>query len=163
MYDNDVLRVVQQVAERRKLRAHERAQHPEERRDLVRHVPSRGRDTDEADNGAIAKLSDGKGKGARSLLRSWSRCRPAGCGGVEKITLGWNGIWLHFWKVVFRDRAEQAEGDAARTGSEMGRHTGGDGTEVGTESTAAVESEPANPEEEGPQYYVCEIIEFHIF
>jgi hypothetical protein len=70
VYDNDVLRVAQQVAERRKLRAHERAQHPEERRDLVRHVPSRGCDADEADNGTIAKLSDGEGEGARPLLRS---------------------------------------------------------------------------------------------
>jgi hypothetical protein len=81
---------------------------------------------------------------------------------VEKITWGWNGIWLLFWKVIFRDRAEQAERDAARASGEMGRHTGGDGTEVGAESTAAVETEPANPEEEGPQYYVCEIIEFRI-
>jgi hypothetical protein len=44
----------------------------------------------------------------------------------------------------------------------VGRHTSGDGTEIGTESTAAVESEPANPEEEGPQYYVCEIVKFRI-
>ena len=44
----------------------------------------------------------------------------------------------------------------------MGRYAGGNGTEVGTESTAAVETEPANPEEEGPQYYVCEIIESRI-
>jgi len=71
-----------------------------------------------------------------------------------KITLGWNRIWLLFWKVVFRDRAEQAEGDAAGAGDEMGRHAGGDSPEVGTEST--------NPEEEGPQYYVCEIVGFRI-
>jgi hypothetical protein len=113
VYDNDVLRVAQQVAKRRKLRAHERAQHPEKRRDLVRHVAGRGCDADEADNSAIAKFSDGKGKGGWPLLRNWSRCRSGGCGGVEKITLGGNGIWLRFWKVVFGDRAEQAESDAA--------------------------------------------------
>ena|ERR1700722_7886144 len=107
VYDNDVLRVAQQVAERRKLRAHERTQHPEERRDLVRHVPGRGCDADEADNGAIAKLSDREGEGARLLLRSWSRGRLGRRGGVvRRITLGWNGVWLLFWKVVFRDRAE---------------------------------------------------------
>ena len=51
MYDNDVLHVVQLVAERRKLRAHDRAQHLEERRDLVKHVPCRGCDADEVNNG----------------------------------------------------------------------------------------------------------------
>jgi hypothetical protein len=42
------------------------------------------------------------------------------------------------------------------------RHAGGDSPEVGTESTTAVEAEPANPEEEGSQHYVCEIIGFRI-
>ena len=36
VFDNDILRVVQQIVERHKLRAHERAQHPKERRDLAR-------------------------------------------------------------------------------------------------------------------------------
>jgi hypothetical protein len=31
-----------------------------------------------------------------------------------KVTLGWNRIWHLFWKVVFRDRTEQADGDAAQ-------------------------------------------------
>lgn len=62
---------------------------------------------------------------------------------------------------MFRDRAGQAEGDTAGAGGEMGRHAGGDSLEVGTESTAAVEAEPANPEE-GSQYYVCEIVGFRI-
>jgi hypothetical protein len=44
----------------------------------------------------------------------------------------------------------------------MGRYAGRNGTEVGTESTAAVESEPANPEEEGPQYYICRTVELRI-
>jgi hypothetical protein len=73
VYDHDILLVAQQFAERRKLRAHETAHHPEERRDLVRHVPGRGCDADEADNGSIAKLGDGKGEGARLLLTNCSR------------------------------------------------------------------------------------------
>jgi hypothetical protein len=163
VYDDDVLRVVQQVAERRKLRADERAQHPKERRDLVRHVPGRGRDADEADNGAIAKLSDREREGAWALLRGWSRGRSdRGWGIVEESPLGWNGIWLYFRKVMFRNRAEQAKGDTARAGGEMGRDAGGDGAEVGTESTATVEAEPADPEEKGPQYYVCKTVEFRI-
>ena len=44
----------------------------------------------------------------------------------------------------------------------MGRYAGRDSTEVSTEGTAAVESEPANPEEEGPQYYICGIVELCI-
>ena len=63
---------------------------------------------------------------------------------------------------MFRDRAEQAESDAAGADDEVGRHAGGDIPEVGTESTTAVEAEPANPKEEGPQCYVCEIVGFRI-
>jgi hypothetical protein len=48
-------------------------------------------------------------------------------------------------------------------GDEMGRHAGGDSSEVGTESTTAVEAKPTNPEEESPQYYVSEIVGFRIF
>ena len=111
---------------------------------------------------AIAKLSDREGEGARPLLRSWSQGQSGGRRSVVvKITLGWNKIWLLLWKVVFRDRAEQAEGDTAGAGGEMGRHAGGDSPEVGTGSTAAVEAELANLEE-GPQYYVCEIVGFRI-
>jgi hypothetical protein len=44
---------------------------------------------------------------------------------------------------VLRDRAEQAEGDTVSAG--------GDSSEVGTESAAAVEAEPANAKE-GSQY-----------
>jgi hypothetical protein len=44
----------------------------------------------------------------------------------------------------------------------MGRYAGRDSTEVSTKSTATVEPEPANPEEEGPQYYVCGIVELCI-
>src|SRR5438067_1277931 len=84
--DNNVLRVMQRVAERRKLRARKRAQHPEEWRDLVRNVPGRGRDADEADNGAITKLDDGEDEGSRPLLRSRVR------------GLGWSGIGQPFWK-----------------------------------------------------------------
>jgi hypothetical protein len=117
VYDNDVLRVVQQVAERRRPRAHERDQHPEERRDLVRHVPYHGCNTDKANNGAIAKLCKGEGEGARPQLRSWSQSRSGGHGGVVvKITLAWNRIWPLFWKVMFRDRVDQAKGDAGSAG-----------------------------------------------
>ena len=63
VYDNDVLRVVRQVAERHKLRAHERNRYPEERRNLVRHVPYRGCNIDKANNGVIAKLCKGEEKG----------------------------------------------------------------------------------------------------
>jgi hypothetical protein len=70
---------------------------------------------------AIAKLSDREGKGARPLLRSWSQSRSGGRRSVVvKITLGWNRIWLLLWRVVFRDGAEQAEGDTAGAGGEMG-------------------------------------------
>lgn len=59
---------------------------------------------------------------------------------------------------AFKTVVDQAPGDASDAGGKVRNDSGHDGAEIGSKSGACIEAEPANPEEDGANHNVSDIV-----